>query len=132
MYAGLSRGPHRFTVADMLERHKQDKAAILEALGVPYDGPAVVVTHHLPVCANLSPHGEPSVVSRSAHRTLALHVTCGDIKMHDIDTWICGHSHEGGNWTGEGNHGPIRFVMNQRGYPREEAEFDPALVIEVP
>ena len=63
---------------------------------------------------------------------MALHVTCGDIKMRDIHTWICGHSHEGGNWTGEGNRGPTRFVMNQRGYTGEEAEFDPAFVIQVP
>ena len=52
--------------------------------------------------------------------------------MHDIHTWICGHSHEGDNWTAEGSHGPTRFVMNQRGYVGEDAEFDPALVIEVP
>ena len=56
---------------------------------------------------------------------------CGEIKEFDIHTRICGHSYETQNWTGEGNHGPIRFIMNQRGYPGEATEFDPAFVVEV-
>lgn len=34
-------------------------------------------------------------------------------------------------WTGEGDHGSIRFVTNQRDYPGEGTEFDPAFVLEV-
>lgn len=53
------------------------------------------------------------------------------IKGFDIDTWIWGHSHEGENWTGKGDHGRIRFVTNQRGYPSEGVSFDPAYILEV-
>ncbi|TNE63408.1 MAG: hypothetical protein EP336_17450 [Rhodobacteraceae bacterium] len=49
----------------------------------------------------------------------------------DIHAWIWGHSHEGESRTLEADHGPIRFVTNQRGYPGEEVEFDPAFVLEV-
>lgn len=54
-----------------------------------------------------------------------------EIKAHDIHSWIWGHSHEGDAWTGQGDHGPIRFITNQRGYPGEETGFDPAFVLEV-
>ena len=57
-----------------------------------------------------------------------------EIRRHDIQAWICSHTHEGTGWTGEGEHGPIRFVMNQRGYPfgRTGKHFDPAFILEVP
>ena len=54
-----------------------------------------------------------------------------EIRAFDIHTWIWGHSHEGDNWTGEGQYGPIQFVTNQRGYPREDVRFDSALRLEV-
>lgn len=53
------------------------------------------------------------------------------IRGFDVNTWVWGHSHEGESRTIEGDHGPIRFVTNQRGYPGEEVEFDPAYVLEV-
>ena len=54
-----------------------------------------------------------------------------EIRGHDIHTWIWGHSHEGQDWTDEGQHGPIRFVTNQRGYPGEGVPFNPVYVVEV-
>jgi hypothetical protein len=76
---------------------------------------------------------------RVALKTGAGHALCAgfasdlwaEIKGFDIHTWICGHSHDNETWTGKGKHGPIRFVMNGRGYPGEEVEFDPAFVLEV-
>ncbi|MFP1645442.1 hypothetical protein ACK8OU_13355, partial [Defluviimonas sp. KMU-169] len=47
-YRAIRTAPDtRFTVADMLDRHAQDKAALLTALRAPYEGPTVVMTHHL-------------------------------------------------------------------------------------
>ena len=120
-----------FTVDDMLERHWQDKAAIFDALTVPHDGPTMVMTHHLPVRELVAPW---RTIGGDQKRATSNGFACDlwdKIRPHDIHTWICGHSHEGEDWTGEGDHRPIRFVMNQRGYPGEEARFDPALVIEV-
>ena len=121
----------RFTIEDMLDRHVQDKVAIFDSLRAPHDGETVVMTHHLPVKQLIAPHrmiGPPGqqVVSAGFASNL-----WDEIREFDVHTWICGHAHEGENWTGRGNHGPIRFVMNQRGYPGEGTVFDPEFVIEV-
>ena len=101
-YRAICTAPKtRFTIADMLERHKQDKAAILEILRGPYDDPTAVMTHHLPVRELIAPR---RTIGGEQKRAMNNGFACdlwGDIKMHDIHTWICGHSHEGDNWTGE-------------------------------
>lgn len=120
-----------FTVPDMLERHRQDKAAIFEVLNKPYDGPTIVMTHHLPVRQLIEPW---RTIGGEQKRAMNNGFACdlwAEIKAHDIHSWVCGHSHEGENWTGKGDHGPIRFVINQRGYPGENVRFDPAFVLEV-
>ncbi len=131
-YRAIRTAPKtRFTIDDMLERHTQDKTAILKALNAPHDGPTVVMTHHLPVHELIAPW---RTIGGYEKRAMNNGFACDlweNIRGFDIHTWIWGHSHEGENWTGEGNHGPIRFVMNQRGYPGEETGFDPVFVLEV-
>ncbi len=120
-----------FNVDDMLAHHRQDKAAIFEALCRPHDGPTIVMTHHLPVRQLIKPW---RMIGGDQKRAMNNGFACDlweDIKAHAIHTWICGHSHEGEHWTGAGDHGPIRFVMNQRGYPGEETGFDPSYVVSV-
>lgn len=120
-----------FTVDDMLDRHALDKAAILAALRTPYDGPTVVMTHHLPLRELIAPW---RTIGGHEKRAMNNGFACGlwdEIRNFDIDTWLWGHSHEGKSRTLEGDHGPIRFVTNQRGYPSEEVAFDPAFVLEV-
>ncbi|APX17991.1 serine/threonine protein phosphatase (plasmid) [Phaeobacter inhibens] len=119
------------TVDYMLERHRQDKAAIFEALSKPHAGPTIVMTHHLPVRQLIEPWRTIGGNQKRARNNGFACDLWDDIKVHDIHTWVCGHSHEGENWTGAGGHGPIRFVTNQRGYPGEETEFDPTLTINV-
>ena len=120
-----------FCVRTMLDHHALDKRAIWDALNQPHDGPTVVMTHHMPVRQLVDPARElGSRQERSLCAGFASDLW-GEIKDFDIHTWICGHSHEGQNWKGKGKHGPIRFVMNQRGYPGEEAGFDPAFVLEL-
>ena len=49
-YRAIRTAPKtRFTINDMLERHAQDKAAILSALRKPHNSPTLVMTNHLPV-----------------------------------------------------------------------------------
>lgn len=131
-YRAIRTTPNaRFTVDDMLERHRQDKAAIFEALSKPHDGPTIVMTHHLPVRQLIKLW---RTIGGHDKRAMNNGFACDlweDIKAYNIHTWICGHSHEGENWTGISDHGPTRFVMNQRGYPGEETEFDPGFVVEV-
>lgn len=48
-----------------------------------------------------------------------------------IAPWRIIGGHEGERQTLEGDHGPIRFVTSQRGYPGEGPEFDPAFVLDI-
>jgi DNA repair exonuclease SbcCD nuclease subunit len=121
----------RFSIDDMLERHANDKAAILSALSEPHSGPTVVMTHHLPVRQLISP---ARTIGGHEKRAMINGFACDlwdEICAFDIHTWIWGHSHEGENWTGEGEKGEIRFITNQRGYPGEEVRFDPAFVLKI-
>ena len=131
-YRAIRTAPKtRFSIDDMLACHAQDKAAIFSALREPYNGPTVVMTHHLPVRPLISP---ARTIGGHEKRAMTNGFACDlweEIRAFDIHTWICGHSHDNEAWTGKGKHGPIRFVMNGRGYPGEEVEFDSAFVLEV-
>ena len=131
-YRAIRTAPKtRFTINDMLERHAQDKAAILSALRKPHNSPTLVMTHHLPVRDLICPW---RTVGGNDRRTMNNGFACHlweEIKSFNIHTWVWGHSHEGDNLTVEGDLGPIRFVTNQWGYPGEEVRFDPAFVLEV-
>ncbi len=121
----------RFTIDDMLDRHAQDRAAILSTLREPFDGPTVVMTHHLPLRELISPARTIGGHEKRAMNNGFASDLWNEIRSFDIHTWIWGHSHEGEDWTGEGDYGPIRFVSNQRGYPGEETRFDSAFLLEV-
>lgn len=131
-YRAIRTAPKtRFSIDDMLACHARDKAAIVSALREPYSGPTVVMTHHLPVRQLISP---ARTIGGHEKRTMTNGFACDlwdDIRAFDIHTWIWGHSHEGKNWTGEGEHGPIHFCTNQRGYPGEGVSFDPAFHIQI-
>ncbi len=133
-YNMIRTGPsRRRTVEDMLAQHRQDKAALFEALARPHPGPTIVLTHHLPV-RELVPREREGASERERALTASYASDLwSEIRQYDIHTWICGHTHEGDDWTGSGEHGPIRFVMNQRGYPhtRTGPNFDPARMLEV-
>jgi len=119
----------KFTVDDTLERHKAEKTALLDILKQPHSGPTVVMTHHLPVRELLAPwHTHQSNPERLLSSAFASDLW-DEVRMYDIHTWVCGHSHETACWVGEGNHGPVRFVMNQRAYPGERTKFDPRGII---
>lgn len=115
----------RFTIDEMLEHHRADKAAILTALNRPYSGPTIVMTHHLPIRELLTSW---RTHESNPERLLASGFASdlwGEMRSFDIHTWICGHSHETSCWLGDGEQRPIRFVMNQRGYPGERLAFNP-------
>ncbi|WP_371170026.1 hypothetical protein [Aliiroseovarius sp. 2305UL8-7] len=114
----------------MLERHRQDKEAIVSVLRNPHDGPTVVMSHHLPVRVLIAPWRTIGGDQNRALNNGFAFDLWSEIKQHDIHSWICGHSHETRNWIGDGNKGQIRFVMNQRGYPGEEIGFETEFVVE--
>ena len=131
-YRSIRTAPKiRYTIDGMLERHAQDKAAILDALSTPHDGPTVVMTHHLPVRELIAPWRTIGGEDKRAMNNGFASDLWDEIRDFDIHTWIWGHSHEGEDWTGEGEHGSIRFVTNQRGYPGEKVAFDPRYTVDV-
>lgn len=131
-YRAIRTAPKtRFSIDDMLACHARDKAAIVSVLREPYSGPTIVMTHHLPVRQLISP---ARTIGGHEKRAMTNGFACDlwdEIRAFDIYTWIWGHSHEGQNWTGEGEHGPINFCTNQRGYPGERVIFDPAFHIQI-
>lgn len=115
----------------MLKLHQREKTALFDALAQPYDGPRIVMSHHLPVRELIAPWR----AAAADQDNLVINGFASDlwheIREFDIDTWICGHSHDNRQWIGQGDHGPIRFVMNPRGYPGERTDFNPAFVVTV-
>lgn len=120
-----------FRIADWLAEHAADRAFLFEELARPFDGPTVVMTHHIPVRELI--HPTRHIGDR---REVAVNGGFGSdlarlIRPHRVDAWICGHSHDNCSFTLEGRHGPIPFVTNARGYPKERAAFDPMKILRI-
>lgn len=123
--------PFEYLARMMVSAYVQDKAAIFDALKEPHEGPSVVMTHHLPVRQLIAPW---RMIGGEDKRAMNNGFACDlwdEIRSYDIHTWVWGHSHEGDSWSGEGEHGDIRFITNQRGYPGEGPCFDAAFMLKV-
>ncbi len=96
----------RFSPEHALVEHERSRAWLCEELGRPYDGRAVVVTHH-------GPH------PRSIHPRYAGDITSGafvsDLTelVQRADFWLHGHVHDNFDYMV----GNCRVVANPRGYP---------------
>lgn len=119
----------KFTPDDMLMQHHQDKAAVLNTVGTSHVGPTIVMTHHLPVRQLVSKWRDHETNPERPLNASFASDLWSEIKSSHVDIWLCGHSHDNNTWTGQGDHGDIRFLMNGRGYPHEKTEFDPAFIV---
>ncbi|MBO9455120.1 metallophosphoesterase [Paracoccus sp. R12_1] len=129
-YHNISMSPGKLmTGEDMLALHKQDKAAVFDALRRPFSGTTLVMTHHLPISKLVHPGRTIGRAEKRAMNAGFASDLWDEIKQFDIHSWICGHSHDNQNRVGDGDHGSIHFVMNARGYPGEGTPFDPAYVL---
>lgn len=97
----------KFLPEDTVRAHKQTLFAITETVRVPFDGPTVVVTHHLPhpLCVSAEFKGDP---------LNAAYVTNLDdvIADNDIAVWCHGHTHTNVDVEIHGT----RILCNPRGY----------------
>ncbi|KAB2727401.1 metallophosphoesterase [Brucella anthropi] len=105
----------RFTPENMLDLHRSDAAYIRKKLAEPFDGPTVVLTHHMPH-PDCTP---PAYAGQDANFLFA----CGAEAFNDIlhsdqapDLWICGHTHH----TFDVQIGQSRIVCNPYGYKWEQ------------
>lgn len=112
-----------FTPDDAQRLHERAREWLGHRLAEPFDGPTVVVTHHLPHRRSIHP--------RYAHHPLnpcfATHLP--KLVQRPVALWIHGHTHESMDYRVRGT----RVVCNPRGYfPHDmNPSFDPALVVEI-
>jgi broad specificity phosphatase PhoE len=122
----------QFDTETWLELHWKDRKAILAELSKPFDGPTLVMTHHMPVRAMIHPLRELGATERWMTNAGFASDMTWQLKDYDIDCWVCGHSHDNRTATVEGLHKPFPIISNARGYPKEGAKFKPSMVIETP
>lgn len=123
-FALIRHGPQGlFRPENAREMHLEQVSWIRERLADEFEGPTILVTHHLP---------HPRSIHRK-YRGSALNPSFGSdlsrLMGPPIALWIHGHTHESCDYVEEGT----RVVCNPRGYGPFElnASFDPILTIEI-
>lgn len=99
-----------FTVHDMMDIHQEQKAAVEKMLSEKFDGPTVVVTHHLPSYNLCHPRFGTSINGGFASE-------CTDLMYGDEapKIWIFGHTHD----TRRQMIGHTLVACNPKGYKGE-------------
>jgi len=123
-FTSIRNGGRRFTPEDSVELHETSKAWLVAELEKTFEGPTVVVTHHLPAST--------SVAKRYANASLnpAFASRLEDvIEKHRPELWIHGHTHVPCDYVLF----DTRIVCNPGGYPGENrrSEFKDDLVVSV-
>jgi predicted phosphodiesterase len=104
--------------------HLASRAWLASALDRPFDGPTVVLTHHVPVVGS-DPPASPVLRAIGGAFVSDLSALMGGDRAA---LWIYGHTHRPADRDQSGT----RLLSNPRGYLREAIpEFDPRMVVEV-
>jgi predicted phosphodiesterase len=116
----------RLRPADTRADHLAARMFLQAALGEPFDGQTVVVTHHGPARASIAAPYRNGYSHINASYVSDLEVLLGPPAL----LWVHGHTH----YSFDYRLGGTRVVCNPRGYlPHEPNEqFDPGMVVEVP
>lgn len=97
----------RFHPNDTIRAHNITKTLITETLRVPFDGPTVVITHHLPHPLCIAQEFRDNPLNPAYMSNLD-----EIIEQYDIAVWVHGHTHTN---VDEEVHG-TRILCNPRGY----------------
>lgn len=122
----IDYGPKTFMPQDSAEFNAADVEWLEAKLKVEnYDGPTVVVTHHLPSMRSVAERYQSGLLS-------ACFASNFDHLMGYSQLWIHGHTHDSFDYQNKGT----RVICNPRGYCKagqtpENREFNLALVVEV-
>jgi predicted phosphodiesterase len=105
------------------EIHLEQLNWLKSRLDEPFEGPTVVVTHHLPHRASIRPGHEEVRLNAAFASDLSYLVG------PPISLWIHGHTHDSCDYVVNGT----RIVCNPRGYLPQEPNptFDPSLCVEL-
>jgi 3',5'-cyclic AMP phosphodiesterase CpdA len=113
------------TPDDSAALHRGSRDWLADQLAAPFDGPRVVVTHHLPSWRSVA----PAFIGAVSNAGFASDV---DSLFGPAALWVHGHTHHSFDYRA----GQTRVVANPRGYPMKEGGyenplFEPALLIDV-
>ena len=122
-FRSIRIGQRRFAPEDSVVLHDKSKSWLVSELERDFDGPTVVVTHHLPASPSIAARYKSDPLNPAFASRLE-----GVIEEYRPDLWIHGHTHVACDY--EIFH--TRVVCNPRGYPSESREeFSPALIVEL-
>lgn len=112
----------RFRPEEAAALHLRSRNFVETELAKVHPGPVIVVSHHGMTLEAVSPVNQRSLLSAAyASELLPL------IDRHRPAAWVSGHTHHPMNLRRNGT----KLVSNGRGYPGENAGFDPAFVMEL-
>jgi predicted phosphodiesterase len=109
-FAHIRQGAHRFRPEDSVELHEASRAWLAGQLEQAFDGPTVVITHHLPALKSVAPRYANDPLNPAFASRLE-----GVIESYHPTLWIHGHTHEPCDY----ELFRTRVVCNPRGYPGE-------------
>jgi predicted phosphodiesterase len=115
-----------FTPDDSISIHRRSREWLAQQLATPFEGPRVVVSHHLPSWRSVAPAFLRAVSNASFASDL-------DELFGPVALWVHGHTHHSFDY----RVGATRIVANPRGYPMKEGGFEnprfqPALLVDLP
>lgn len=124
---GRHAHPERiFSPDDSIAIHRGSRAWLCRQLAEPFDGPRVVVTHHLPSWRSVA----PAFLRAASNASFA-----SDLEglFPPVTLWVHGHTHHSFDY----RVGATRIVANPRGYLMkdggfENPSFEPALQVDIP
>jgi hypothetical protein len=118
-----SRRPwKRFRPQEARMLHLQSRAYIEAELATAFDGTTIVLTHMAPTIEAVEPQHRDRIIAAAYASNLIV-----TIDQYQPDFWISGHTH----FPFDLRRGLTRLISNPCGYPDENIQFDPQMVIEV-
>jgi Icc-related predicted phosphoesterase len=111
-----------FSPNDALNLHKMSKKWLDGRFSEPFSGKTVIITHHCPSERSVSAKYVGDPLNHAFFSDLE-----PEIEEWQPDLWIHGHTHTSFDY----QIGKTRVICNPHGYPRENAEFNPNLIVEI-
>lgn len=118
----LKKPWRRFRPQEAELLHQRSRTFIEKALGSPFPGPTVVVTHHAVHPSSVDPTYRDEWLTAAYVSDLSRL-----IEAYQPALWVHGHVHKSFDYRA----GATRIVCNPHGYGNENAAFNNALVAEV-
>lgn len=123
-FATIRNGVRKFSPADSIALHGEARSWLVEKLSSKFDGPTVVVTHHLPAARSVAARFANDPLN-AAFASRLEHI----IEQYQPTLWVHGHTHAASDYRLYGT----RVICNPRGYPGENRDdtFRDNLVVSV-